>query len=218
MYVGLKCSVFEKSSLFRHMCELHHIMKYLPPKPIIFLYSDGGADHRLTYVTVQLSLICLFLKLYLDYLCVCRTAPYHSYMNPVERIMSILNMGSQCVGLARAEMPEMYEKEVSKCNTLSELRNIVSRVNGFEEAVQDSLSPVKICLANIFTRLQLHDKNINIFTSCSSTEISDFWTSLIAIDSTLKEIHCTKKISMNFLMPKSSLNIAARSAITRLIY
>lgn len=29
----------------------------------------------------------------MDYLCAARTAPYHSYRNPVERIMSILNLG-----------------------------------------------------------------------------------------------------------------------------
>ena len=64
---------------------------------------------------MYLSLICLFLKLDLDYLCAGRTAPYHSWRNPVERIMSILNLGLQCVGLARAEMPAEFEKEVKKC-------------------------------------------------------------------------------------------------------
>ena len=71
-------------------------------KPVLFVYSDGGPDHRLTYMSVKLSLICLFLKLILDYLCAGRTAPYHSWRNPVERVMAILNLGLQCVGLARA--------------------------------------------------------------------------------------------------------------------
>ena len=66
-------------------------------KPVLFVYSDGGPDHRLTYVSVQLSLICLFLKLDLDCLCVGRTAPYHSWKNPVEHMMSLLNLGLQCV-------------------------------------------------------------------------------------------------------------------------
>ena len=57
----------------------------------------------------------------LDYLCAARTAPYHSWKNPVERIMSLLNLGLQCIGLARAKMPDEYEKEVNKCNNLSEL-------------------------------------------------------------------------------------------------
>lgn len=86
-------------------------------KPILFLYSDGGPDHRLTYVNVQLSL----LKYDLDYLCAGRTAPHHSWRNSVEQIMSILNLGLQCVGLARSEMEEKYETIVKKCSSLSEL-------------------------------------------------------------------------------------------------
>jgi len=47
--------------------------------PILFLYCDGGPDHHPTYLSVQLSLTALFLKPDLDYLCVCCTAPFHSW-------------------------------------------------------------------------------------------------------------------------------------------
>ena len=53
----------------------------------------------LTYVSVQLGLISLFLQLDFYYLCAVRTAPYHSWRNLVECIMSIVNLGLQCVGL-----------------------------------------------------------------------------------------------------------------------
>ena len=109
-------------------------------KSVLFLYTDGGPDHRLTYVSVQLSLICLFLKLDLDFLCAGRTAPYHSWKNPVERIMSLLNLGLQCVALARDEMPEEFEMEVTKCNNLAELRGIAVKKPAVELAVKDSLS------------------------------------------------------------------------------
>ena len=76
VFVCCKDAVFEPSSPNCHMAELY---KLVDDKPILFLYCDGGPDHRLTYVSVQLSLIALFLKLDLDYLCVCRTAPFHSW-------------------------------------------------------------------------------------------------------------------------------------------
>ena len=99
--MGLKDAVFEPSSPLRHACELYQTLPSSSfPKSALFVYSDGGADHRLTHVSVQLSLICLFLKLDLDYLCAGRTAPYHSWRNPVERIMLVLNLGLQCIGLA----------------------------------------------------------------------------------------------------------------------
>ena len=109
--VGVKDSAFEASSPIRHSTELCNIMtsKSLDTKPILFLYTDGGPDHRLTFLSVQLSLIACFLRLDLDFLCVCRTAPFHSWRNPVERIMSVLNLGMQSIGLMRKEMDDSYE-------------------------------------------------------------------------------------------------------------
>ena len=107
-------------------CELYQIINNLPSvKPVLFIYTDSGPDHRLTYLSVKLSLVCLFLKLNFDYLCAGRTAPIHSWRNPVENIMSILNLGLQCVGVARQEMPVEYEED-NKCNSFKALRNIAS--------------------------------------------------------------------------------------------
>jgi len=99
----------------RHACELYQRLQFFSfSKLALFLYSDGGSDggsdHRLTYISVQLSLIYLFIKLDLNYLCAGRTAPYHSWRNPVERIMSVLNLGLQCIGLAHDRMPDEFEK------------------------------------------------------------------------------------------------------------
>uniref|UniRef100_A0A1X7T3W2 Uncharacterized protein n=1 Tax=Amphimedon queenslandica TaxID=400682 RepID=A0A1X7T3W2_AMPQE len=55
--------------------------------------------------------------------------------------MSVLNLGLQCIGLARSKMPEQFEKEVSKCNTFAEIGKIASRVDGLDIAIQESLSP-----------------------------------------------------------------------------
>lgn len=174
--------MFEPSSSFRHHTELLSVLKQVSfDKPVLFLYTDGGPDHRLTYLSVQLSLIGLFLNLDLDYLCVGRTAPYHSWRNPVERVMSIINLGLQCVGLARSQLSDEFEKEVSKCNNLTDLRQR-QRLSEKQEAVQESLSPVKSTLHSIFTRLMLHQEHFQVYESASIREISDFSTSLILLD------------------------------------
>lgn len=185
VFVDLKDAIFEPSSPFRHMCELYNTLQSISfSKHILFLYSDGGPDHRLTYISVQLSLICLFITLDLDYLCAGRTAPYSSWRNPVKRIMSVLSLGLQCVGLARAKMPEDFEREVAKCNNLSELRKNPA---GKELEVQDSLSPVKILLCSLFSHLKLKDEFIKTFASASNNELSIFWNAIISLDSTLTE-------------------------------
>lgn len=80
VHVLLKDTVFEPSSPFRHACELYNVLQSSSvSKSVLFIYADGGPDHRLTYVSVQFSLVCLFRKMDLDYLCAGRTAPYHSW-------------------------------------------------------------------------------------------------------------------------------------------
>ena len=61
-------------------------------------YTDGGPDHRTTYISTQLSLIALFLKPRLPQ-CGSDIAPHHSWRNPVKRMMSILNLGFQGISL-----------------------------------------------------------------------------------------------------------------------
>ena len=101
VYVMLKEGAFELSSPLRHSTELSNVLgDRVQHKPILFVYSDGGPDHRVTYISVKLALIALFRKMDVDYLCAVRTALYHSYRNPVERITSILNLGLQAIALA----------------------------------------------------------------------------------------------------------------------
>jgi hypothetical protein len=87
------------------MAELKKILAGLAPVKSVLLYTDGGPDHRLTYLSVQLSLIALWLNLNLDFLCAVHTPPQHSWKKPVEGIMSAINLALQGVGVRR-EVPE----------------------------------------------------------------------------------------------------------------
>ena len=64
---------------------------------------------------MKLSLIALYLKFDLDYLIAARTPPYHSWRNPVERAMSLLNLWLQCVSMMRGEGSELFEREMVQC-------------------------------------------------------------------------------------------------------
>lgn len=179
--IMLKDSVFEPSSPLRHSTELAAIIEQrAPEKPVLFVYSDGGPDHRITYLSVKLS---LFVKLDLDYLCAARTAPYHSYRNPVERIMSIVNIGLQAVALAREKMPEDMEAEAAKCNSMKALRAVAGRNKEFCGVALDSLSPVKVLLSKLMMRLELKQQKFSLFIAATDEEMDDFWTTLVALDS-----------------------------------
>jgi hypothetical protein len=63
-------------------------------------------------MSVKLSLIALFRWLNLDMLVALRTAPSNSWANPVERVMSIVNIGLQGVGLMRRKMSDDFENAI----------------------------------------------------------------------------------------------------------
>ena len=154
VFVGLKDAAFEPSSPQHHACELQHILQNrgYASKAVLFLYTDGGPDHWLTYTSVQASLIALFKSLDLDILCVAHTAPYQSWRNPVERVMSLLNMGLQSVGWMRRKMSDKDEAAISACNSLNELRQVASKHPRLKESCIDSIEPVKLLLHNILGR------------------------------------------------------------------
>lgn len=182
VFVSLKDAEFEPSSPMRHMAELYSLLSSQPDqKQVLLLYTDGGPDHRVTYVSVQLALIAIFKLLDLDFLCAARTAPCQSWRNPVERIMSILNLGLQCVGLMRKKMEDTFESEASKCKSLKAAK----RRSGFREEAIDSVSHVKVLLTQIFERLQLKEKKFTVFNTASLQSIEELWRELQSVDSTL---------------------------------
>jgi len=117
------------------------------------------AIHKLACVSAQLPLIALFLQLDLDFLCIVRTAPSHSWRNPIERVMATLNLGMQCIGLMRDKMDETFEEESAECNGLTTLRERAKRVSGFKDAVLDSIAHLK-CLKTLLKWLQLINQKL----------------------------------------------------------
>ena len=91
--ISLKDTTFEPSSPIRHMVELLQLLDkdFNNDKPVLFLYTDGGPDHRCTFLSVQLSIIYIWLKKDFDQVILARTPPGNSYKNPVERVMSVIN-------------------------------------------------------------------------------------------------------------------------------
>ena len=81
--------------------------------------------------------------------------------------MSTLNLGFQCVGLMQKKMEPNYEHEAAKCNSLATLQNTAERVEGFDTAILDSISPVKCLLVKLLERLELKGKKFLSYTAAS---------------------------------------------------
>ena len=201
--VGLKDAATEPSSPMRHSTELSKIFRERDiQSPIVVLYTDGGPDHNNTFLAVQLGLISLFLHHDLDMIEAVRTAPYHSWKNPCERVNCILNLGLQAVGLMRQSMQEKFEKAISSCGSVQEVRAEFKNHPGLREAVTDSVEPVKVLLHTLFSRLKLKEKPILSFASASDDELQEFSRVLHTIEPGLDGTNPTKKDLAKF--PKLS--------------
>ncbi|PKY55417.1 hypothetical protein RhiirA4_448376 [Rhizophagus irregularis] len=132
--------------------------------PILCLYTDGGSDHRCTYGSIQIALISLFLSGNYDMLIAVRTAPHHSWTNPAERIMSILNLGLQNVAIMRNTMSDESKVLFDKADTLDEIRDKANKNSNLEmelrDCIKDFMSKVDPLLTcNDTTQAQLTRHN-----------------------------------------------------------
>lgn len=152
--VILKDFVFSPSSPYRHMAEFvkpaksHFDDRVVPP--FMFFYHDGGPDHRLSYYSVMISYICAFRWLNLDFLVAVQTAPNNSWINPCERLMSILNLGLQCVSTTREKASDSIEATLKSCNSMSAIRKEAESKPLLKEAVDASLATVISLIAKRF--------------------------------------------------------------------
>jgi hypothetical protein len=179
--VSFKENAFQPSSPMRHMAELKGGMTSMKiNKPILLAYTDGGPDHRLTYLSVQLSLICLWLDLDLDFLCAVRTPPKHTWKNPVERIMSIINIGLQGIGIMR-EKAVPNECKLIQCGGLKAIRKMAEKIPALKDEVLESVKPCTELLRHVMERLKLKDQTFQTFNPADDEEIAELWRNILKV-------------------------------------
>lgn len=156
LHVLVKDTVFQPSTPYRHATELLQVLREKEiVQPVLFLYTDGSGDHRSTYLSVQLSLILLFIQLDLDMVVACRTAPGHSYTNPAERCMATLNLGLQNCAFARNLAATEMEKRFKACSRMDALRKLPDVL---QRAWSESVKTVQRAVEKRFNRLIYAEK------------------------------------------------------------
>jgi hypothetical protein len=116
--------------------------------------------------------------------------PLTPWANPVERIMSIVNLGMQCVGVMRSKGSDVFENVLEKCNNLKEIRQSCSL---FKEELAESIKPTKELIASVLKRLELKGKKFEVFESAQDEEIKNFWKILQTIDCNLTTEDTTQR-------------------------
>ena len=193
VFVTSKDRIFMPSSPNRHGAEsLSTLREHYSQdnvtldKKILLLYSDGGPDHRVTYGSVQVALICLFLSLDVNMLVAVRTCPGQSWVNLAERCMSLLNLCLQGVALMRDKAADEFEQKIVKQTTMQEMRSLAGKCVGLKEAFGASIKPVIDLLNQHFKRMKLKGEPMVAAVGAEDEEIDKFFSTIALIDETLE--------------------------------
>jgi hypothetical protein len=110
---------------------LFAINKRLNRKPEAFtlVFTNGGPDHNILFINVQLSWLAYFILVGADSLVDGRTTPTQSWTNPVERVMSVLNLALANCALARKIMGDEFEINMKKGNNMGSARKMAEQLD-----------------------------------------------------------------------------------------
>lgn len=199
IYVTTKDRVFMPSSPNRHGAETLRLLRdhyssdgISLDKKILLIYSDGGPDHRVTYGSVQVAMICMFLQLDVDFLAAVRTCPGQSWINLAERCMSLLNLCLQGVALMREKTTEEFERKIASYNTMKELRSAADKNHDLKEAFSTAMEPVIDLLNQRFERMKLKGENMVAYKGMPEQALDEFFATVAVIDSTLESTKLRK--------------------------
>ncbi|CAB4401187.1 unnamed protein product [Rhizophagus irregularis] len=197
VYVCYKDAVFQPSSALRHSTEYFNLInrqyRGQPLPPILSFYTDRGPDHRCTFGSVQITLICLFLAGNFDMLIAVRTAPNHSWCNPAERIISVINYGLQSVAIEREKMPNEFENEFEALKTLEEICEKATENSCLKIELKQCIKKVQELLRERIEHLVWKNEAFETEIPASDSEINEMFENILRINSTLTKNETTKQ-------------------------
>lgn len=99
--------------------------------------------------TVKCASICVFKEMNLDMMILARCATGHSYVNPTERVLSVLNLALQNVVLERKESAEKINKILKSCNSMADVRNFAEKTPEVKMLGKNQLSQLHQCSVTV---------------------------------------------------------------------
>jgi hypothetical protein len=134
VHVSLKDSILQLSTPLRHAAETLEVIRLAGHEQckVLVIRTDGGPDRNNTFVSVQLAFFALALELDLDCLILMCITSGQSFVNPVERVMSLLNLAMHGLSLERGNSGTDTEA-LSKNLSTMKARRPALEPNGCDE-------------------------------------------------------------------------------------
>lgn len=157
------------------VCEPLRSFPAFGAEPIRLKYHDGGCDRNDSHGSVVLANIAEFLMNDLDYMVSMRCVPHQSYKDPAEHVMATLNLGQQCLALARSAMAQEEEDLIRGAGSMGKIRKVIeAQEDGkfLTMAIQTSLKEPTRILAEIYKSCIFSGRHINVHRPAFDDEVA----------------------------------------------
>jgi hypothetical protein len=150
VYVTLKDATLQPSSPLRHAAETLASIRHAGHQDckVLIFKTDGGPDRNVTFLSTKVILLALARLLDVDCLVAQRTTPGQSYVNPVERVMSLLNLALYGVALDRGDCGEGTEALLKNAGSMTARRAALSKADDAAQSKTHSTAfaeSMKVC-------------------------------------------------------------------------
>ena len=120
--------------------------------------------------------------------------PPDSFINPVERIMSLLNLVLQGVALERSLMSQECENLIKSCSSMAEIRELEHKNSGLQSAYVSSVKSAIDLVISRFNCLSLKEEPVCAMSACvDDDELDCLFSSAKLINPDLSQDMTTKK-------------------------
>ena len=155
---------------------------------VLLLYTDGGPDHNVKFISVWVGLLCVFLACDLDFLIAARTCPQQSWRNCVEKIMSLLNLAMYGVALVRKQVGDDNEDLIAKAGgTMANLRAAAKENVDFQAMCMQFVQPVRELLEQRYSQLDLKGTQFETVNPASKDEMIHMLSFCAVIDASIPQ-------------------------------
>jgi hypothetical protein len=110
-----------------------------------------------------------------DMLIAVRTAPHHSWCNPAERIMSVINYGLQGIAIEKDKMTKELEDEFETLKTLEDIREKSKDNSNLKAELQKCITTVQELLREHTVHLIWKNETFETEDPASDLEINEMF-------------------------------------------
>lgn len=168
---------------------------------MIAIKTDGGPDRNPQFTSVKLAYTALALVLGIPKLVLMRTAAGQSFTNPVERCMSLVNLGLQGIATSRALCEPDTEAKLKNCGSMKDIRIALEAADSgsaegqgihtqrFAESMKHAVETVREALRY----LEWSGKRVILTDTDVSAEMAELVSKLKEVDSSFNaNLHTNK--------------------------